>query len=62
MTKRKTTINLDEEIESQIRHLQEELIATSKINWSYSSVLTLLLENGLKNINLKNKGKLSKIG
>ena len=55
MAKRKSSINIDEEIESQIRQLQSELIATTKINWTYSSVLTLLLENGLKDFNLKNK-------
>ena len=55
MSKRKSSINIDSEIESQIRQLQSELIAATKINWTYSSVLTLLLENGLKDFNLINK-------
>ena len=55
MARRKSSINIDSEIESQIRQLQSELIATTKINWTYSSVLSLLLENGLKDFNLKNK-------
>ena len=55
MAKRKSSINIEDEIESQIRQLQSELIATTKINWTYSSVLTLLLENGLKDFNFKNK-------
>lgn len=55
MARRKSSINIDEEIESQIRQLQSELIATTKINWTYSSVLTLILENGLKDFNLKSK-------
>ena len=55
MARRKSSINIDEEIESQIRQLQSELIATTKINWTYSSVLTLILENGLNDFNLKNK-------
>ena len=54
MARRKSSINIDEDIESQIRQLQSELIATTKINWTYSSVLSLLLENGLKDFNLKN--------
>lgn len=53
MVRRKSSINIDEEIESSIRQLQAELIATTKINWTYSSVLTLILENGLKDFNLK---------
>ena len=55
MARRKSSINIDSEIESQIRQLQSELIATTKINWTYSSVLSLLLENGLKDFNFKNK-------
>lgn len=56
MARRKSSINIDEDIESQIRQLQSELIATTKINWTYSSVLTLLLENGLKDFNFKKSG------
>lgn len=55
MVRRKSSINIDEEIEFSIRQLQAELIATTKINWTYSSVLTLILENGLKDFNFKNK-------
>jgi len=60
MVKRKSSINIDSEIESQIRQLQAELIATTKINWTYSSILTLILENGLKDFNLKSKNPLKK--
>ncbi len=60
MVKRKSSINIDSEIESQIRQLQAELIATTKINWTYSSILTLILENGLKDFNLKSKNSLKK--
>jgi hypothetical protein len=55
MARRKSSINIDSEIESQIRQLQAELIAKTKINWTYSSVLSIILENGLKDFNLKNK-------
>ena len=61
MAKRKSSINIDEEIDSLVRQLQRELIATTKINWSYSSVLTLLIENGLKHVNLKNQENLKKL-
>ena len=61
MAKRKSSVNIDDEIDSLVRQLQEELIATTKINWSYSSVLILLLENGLKHINLKNQENLKKL-
>jgi len=60
MVKRKSSINIDSEIESQIRQLQAELIATTKINWTYSSILTLILENGLKDFDLKSKNSLKK--
>ena len=61
MAKRKSSINIDSEIETQIRQLQAELIATTKINWSYSSVLSIILENGLKDFNLKNQTDLKRI-
>ena len=61
MAKRKSSINIDSEIEEQIRQLQAELIATTKINWSYSSVLSIILENGLKDFNLKNQIDLKRI-
>ena len=61
MAKRKSSINIDSEIETQIRQLQSELIATTKINWSYSSVLSIILENGLKDFNLKNQTDLKRI-
>ena len=61
MAKRKSSINIDSEIEGQIRQLQSELIATTKINWSYSSVLSIILENGLKDFNLKNQIDLKRI-
>ena len=57
MAKRKSSINIDSEIEEQIRSLQAELIANTKINWTYSSVLSLILENGLKDFDLKTKIK-----
>ena len=47
MAKRKSSINLDEEVEKKIRKLQAELIETTQMNWTYSSVLSLILENGL---------------
>ena len=61
MAKRKSSINIDSEIEEQIRQLQAELIATTKINWSYSSVLSIILKNGLKDFNLKNQIDLKRI-
>ena len=61
MAKRKSSINIDSEIEEQIRQLQAELVAITKINWSYSSVLSIILENGLKDFNLKNQIDLKRI-
>ena len=55
MVKRKSSINIDSDIEAQVRQLQAELIASTKINWTYSSVLSIILENGLKDFNLKSK-------
>ena len=57
MARRKSSINLDEEIERKIRKLQAELIESTKINWTYSSVLSLILENGLNDFMLGGKEK-----
>ena len=57
MAKRKTSINLDEELERKIRKLQADLISTTKIYWTYSSVLKMILENGLNDFLLGGKKK-----
>ena len=48
------TIRLDETLEYKVRNLQSELIATTHKNWSYSSVASLLLKNGLKKFSKRN--------
>ena len=51
--KKPVTISIDEKLDKQIRTLQASLIAKSGSSWSYSKVLHLLVEEGLKHASKK---------
>ena len=55
MKKRKISINIDKEIESKIYKLQADLIGTTKKKLTYSTVIDIILEVGLKNLKKKSK-------
>lgn len=58
MTKKRVTFTLDEDLDKKIRQLQINLISTTNRGWSYSSVLGIIIDEGLKLITPKKLGKL----
>lgn len=55
MVKKRVTITIDKELDEKIRHLQVSLITNTNKNWSYSSVLSLIIDEGMKVSNHKTK-------
>lgn len=55
MVKKRVTITIDREIDEKIRQLQIEFITKSNRSWSYSSVLSLVIDEGMKILNHKTK-------
>lgn len=53
MVKKRVTITIDKEIDEKIRQLQIEFITKSNRAWSYSSVLSLVIDEGMKILNHK---------
>lgn len=53
LTKKRITFTLDEDLDKKIRHLQVELITKTNHGWSYSSVLSVIIEEGLKVLSTK---------
>jgi hypothetical protein len=53
VTKKPVTITIDIESDKQIRRLQANFISSSNKNWSYSAVLNLVIEEGLKSFGVK---------
>lgn len=58
MAKKRVTFTLDEDLDKKIRQLQISLISTTNQGWSYSSVLGLVIDEGLKVVTPKKLGKL----
>lgn len=58
MTKKRVTFTLDEDLDKKIRQLQINLISTTNRGWSYSSVLGIIIDEGLKLVTPKKLGKL----
>ncbi len=54
MSKKRITVTLDEDLDRKIRALQVSLISSTQRGWSYSSVLTILVKEGLE-INVAKK-------
>lgn len=57
MVKKRVTITIDKEIDEKIRQLQIEFITKSNRAWSYSSVLSLVIDEGMKILNHKKNVK-----
>ena len=53
MPKKAITVTLDEKLDKKIRNLQAKIIEKSKVNWSYSSVVGMLIEEGMKSFSPK---------
>jgi hypothetical protein len=53
MTKKRITFTIDEDLDKKIRHLQVDLMSKTNHGWSYSSVLSVILEEGLKILSTK---------
>jgi hypothetical protein len=57
LAKKRITFTVDADLDKKIRSLQVGLITTTNQGWSYSSVLGLVLEEGLKAATVKKLGK-----
>jgi hypothetical protein len=57
LTKKRVTFTLDEELDKKIRNLQVELISKTNHGWSYSSVLSVIIDEGLKLLSAKKISK-----
>ncbi len=55
MAKKRVTITIDKELDEKIRQLQADFIARSNKSWSYSSVLSIAIDEGMKFLNHKAK-------
>jgi hypothetical protein len=58
LSKKRVTFTLDEELDKKIRNLQVSLITTTNQGWSYSAVLGVVIEEGLKTASVKKLGKM----
>ena len=58
MAKKRVTLTLDEDLDKKIRQLQISLISSTNQGWSYSSVLGIVIDEGLKVVTPKKLGKL----
>lgn len=48
MTKKRITVTIDEELARKVRNMQVRLISSTQEGWSYSSVLGMLIKEGLE--------------
>ncbi len=53
MNRKPITITIDVKLDKEIRNMQASFIKKSNRSWSYSSVLNLILEEGLKSFKKK---------
>jgi len=53
LAKKRITFTIDEDLDKKIRHLQVDLISRTNQGWSYSSVLSVIIEEGLKVLSTK---------
>jgi hypothetical protein len=51
LSKKRITFTLDEDLDKKIRRLQVDLITSTNEGWSYSSVLGILIDEGLRAVN-----------
>lgn len=55
MAKKRVTVTIDKELDEKIHHIQAEFISKSSRSWSYSSVLSVIIDEGIKTLNHKTK-------
>lgn len=55
MVKKRITITIDKEFDEKIRQLQVDFITKSNKSWSYSSVLSVVIGEGLRDLSHKTK-------
>ena len=58
--KKPITITITSEQEKKSRALQARLISATNTNWSFSQVVGILLDEGLKNTSVEKAKKLNK--
>jgi hypothetical protein len=55
MVKKRVTVTIDKELDEKIHHLQADFISKSSKSWSYSSVLGIVIDEGIKTLNHKTR-------
>lgn len=55
MVKKRVTITIDKEFDEKIRQLQVDFITKSNKSWSYSSVLSVVIGEGIVALSQKTK-------
>jgi hypothetical protein len=55
MAKKRVTFTIDEDLDKKIHHLQADFISKSSKSWSYSSVLSMIINEGIRALNQKTK-------
>ena len=55
MVKKRVTITIDKEFDEKIRQMQVDFITRSNKSWSYSSVLSVVIGEGIMALNQKAK-------
>jgi len=53
LTKKRITVTIDEELNRKVRNLQVRLITSTQKGWSYSSVLGILIKEGLESTTMQ---------
>ncbi len=48
MTKKPVTITIDAKLDEKVRRIQASVISSTGSSWSYSEILGLVVEEGLK--------------
>jgi hypothetical protein len=57
LVKERVTITIRAEHDDKIRILQSKLIASTQRNWSYSKVIELIIDQGLKSFSVEKAKK-----
>lgn len=57
LVKERVTITIRAEHDNKIRILQSKLIASTQRNWSYSKVIELIIDQGLKSFSVEKAKK-----
>ena len=58
--KKPITITIDPEQDKKLRKIQAKLLTSTNSHWSYSKVISLILEDGLDNFSISKVKKVSR--